>query len=102
MDDTLSTIGANDLEVGVELYKSLNLSAIDLKEPWRFSALREISEYLNSIPDAAFVVRKVVSTNKNPQRSNLEHLASYVRLSKDKMATENKIKELEKQLKYYG
>lgn len=98
----VSDAGFNDILVGTELYRNLQLSPADLDDNITFSKIRDIAEFLNNHPDPIFVVNSVLRSNKNPQIKQLDHLWGYVELNNQKSVFEGKIKQLEKELEYYG
>lgn len=98
----VSAQGFDDVLVGTELYRALNIGAGEMMSPIQVDKIKEIAEYLNDHPDPLFEIGHLVRANKNPQMSNLDFFTSYVKLAKEKSQIQNKLKELEKQLSYYA
>ena len=91
----------NDMEVGVELYKALNLSRAEFADGTQTAKLKDIAEFLNNHPDPVFIIRSVIRSNKNPNIKNIDHLWTYVQLNNKKRDLENRINKLNNELKYY-
>jgi hypothetical protein len=97
-----SDIGIHDLELGTELYRVLQLKPYELTLPGTSGMLREISDYLSKHPSPIGLLSSVARSNRDPGRSQLEHLASYVKLANNRAEIKSKLEELDKQLSYYG
>jgi hypothetical protein len=97
----MDEIPTNNLEAGVALFQALNLSISDRADPIKMDQVKEIGEYLNSHPEPTWLIRTLVDKNKVPNRSNLEHILSYVRMDKERMAKQAEIDALTNGLRYY-
>lgn len=91
--------GFKDVLVGSELFRALNVGQGELKSPVQTQKIQEIAEYLNSHPDPMFVIGRV--KNNKGTMSNLDFLTSYVKLSKEKTMAQEKMVQLDKDLKFY-
>lgn len=101
MENTFTDTGFNDIMVGAELFNKLNLSQSAMMDPNNFTKVREIASFLNEHPDPHFVIQSVTNSNKNPAVKQIDHMLSYIRLYKERLAAKTKIEELDNQLKHY-
>lgn len=101
-ENAFAQLGIDDIDAGVELFNSLGLTPFDLSNGPRLNQLREIVEFLNDHPDPAWVVRSVSRSNRNPDRSNLEHLLVFVRLQRERIDLQQQIDRVDKELQHYG
>lgn len=92
--EKITEAGFNDILVGTELYAATKMSQADMMDPHKAAQIREIADFLNSHPDPIFLIGTLVRGNKSPNMSNLEYIASYVKLNKAR-------KEIDRQLKSY-
>lgn len=101
MDNILNDINADPI-IGAHLFKTLNVSPYAVSaDPSLFAKVRQIADFFSGHPDPLFVIDSVSRSNKNPNIKQVDHLASYVKLSKDKFAYLSKLDQLDKELKYY-
>ena len=100
-DTSFSEMGVNNIELGVALHRYLGLNSIENQQPDNMNKVREISEFFNDHPEAVGTLERVARSNKNPNIKNVDHLLSFVSLSKEKFSLLNKIDDLNKQLKFY-
>ena len=98
--DELEQIGANSLELGTALHSAVG--GISDKDPIKISQIQEIAEFFNNHPDAVETMGRVSRSNSNPNLSNLEHLTTYVLLSKKRMGIMDSLENINNELKYYG
>jgi hypothetical protein len=98
LDEALNNF--NELDVGVNLIKTLDITEGDMLSPVIQAKVSDIAEYLNEHPDPNFVVG-LVKHNKSQEMSNLDYLAGYVKLNflKDKLMKQ--IAQTEKDIKFY-
>ena len=92
----------NDITVGTELFKSLDITQSELISPIQTAKIRDIAGFLNEHPDPLFIVGSIIRSNKNPNINNLDHLWSYVKLNNNKAELTVKLEKINKELQYYG
>lgn len=102
MENTPSESGFDDVLVGTELFRVLKVGPNEFKNPQKMQQIEAIASYLNEHPDPMFELNRVVSSNKNPNFSSLEHLFSFVTLKKEEASLKGKMEQLKKQLEHYG
>jgi len=100
MDDELQEVGANSLELGVALHKAVG--GLSDKDPVTINQIQDVAEFFNNHPDAVDTMGRVTRSNKNPNISNLDHLTTYMLLSKKKMSIMDSLDNINNELKYYG
>lgn len=98
----IGELGANDILVGTELFRTLKMTSGDMTDPQKFHKMREITKFLNEHPDPLFIIGSVTRSNNNPNRENLDHLFDFVQLTKEKGALSDKLDNINNELKLYG
>ena len=98
---SFSEMGVDDIELGVVLHRTLELNEFDLSMPDKMNRVKEISEFMNQHPDAISTIERVARSNRNPNISQLDHLTSFVSLSKEKLRILDGLDSINNQLKYY-
>ncbi len=100
IQDPFETMGT-DIEIGVKLFQSLKLGPAEFKDAQKLGRLKDITAFLNKCPDASFIIDVITRSNKNPERSNLDHFWSYVELKKQENEAKNSLGKLKKELDFY-
>ena len=90
------------LEVGVALFEATGVSSFEAQDVTVASKLGEIAEFFGKHPDAVSTIRRVSRANQNPNVDRLDHMLSFVKLSKERMDAAGKLQKLEDELKFYG
>lgn len=98
--DELNEIGANSLDLGVALHKAVG--GLVTKSPNEVTQIQELAEFFNEHPDAVEVLGRITRSNQNPNIKQLDHLTSYMLLSKKKLGILDSLDNINNELKYYG
>ena len=101
MEHSFTDVGISSLEVGTELFKTLDITPYDLQSPTTLQKIREVASFLNEHEDPLFFIGSI-RHNRNANMSNLDYLLSHAKLAKDRMLTQKKLAQLENELKYYA
>lgn len=98
LEDTLGKF--NDLDVGVDFIKTLNLTEGDLMSPITENKVVEIIDFLNNHPDPKFVTG-LTKYNRSQEMSNLDYLVGYVKLNTLRNGLLKQVSQVEKDIKFY-
>ena len=98
---SFTDMGVNDIGLGVALHETLGLNEFDLQIPGNMNKLREIAEFMNEYPEAISTVERVARANKNPNIKNIDHMISFVAISKEKLRILDGLDDINNQLKHY-
>lgn len=101
MED-FTDIGIDNIEIGVELFNATKINQSDLTDATIVNKIKTIADFLKDHPDPVFIIQSVSRSNSNPDRSNLEHLYSFVGLQNQKKETQETLDKLNNELKHYG
>lgn len=101
MDNSFLDAGFQDPLVGAEIFKLLDVGEATFKDAQEFMKLKEIGEFLGNFQDAPFVVDRALRRNPGGKVKALDAVLSFVKLRKDYMGTQDKLKTLEKELSFY-
>jgi len=93
--------GINNIDLGVELFKGLNMDPAEFSNPTNNSMVREIAEFMENHPEPTGIISSVLSKKTNPSVRNLDHLYNYVQLSKKRESLRSEMDKLTSELKYY-
>ena len=91
--------GFNDVMVGAELFRNLQIGQAELLDPQKVSLLKEVSGFLNEHPDPMFLIGSL--SRSRGSLEPLEHFASFVHLSRQKEQAQEQVDKLNKELKFY-
>lgn len=99
MSDELQS---DNLDLATEMHRQMGLAFMDLSNPTVSSQLAEITQFLENEPDPNFVLRSVLNSKKSNEITSLDHMLSFVRLSKEKNNINEKLSNINKELEYYA
>lgn len=90
----------NDIEVGVNFIKTLNIAEEDMAFPTNEMKVREVAEYLNEHPEPDFIIG-LTKNNRSPNMNNLDFLTGYVKLNKKRDELERALARVVRDIKFY-
>ena len=99
-DSPITDAGYNSVVAGAEVMALLNLDDRILAIPREFAKFKEISEFVNSAPDALQRL-KVALSKPTSHASPLDHLLGFTQLHKQRMSMKEQLKKLEEQIAFY-
>ena len=89
-----------DAVKGAEIMNLLGISPYMLNDPQTFGKVKEVMSYMKNLPDTAFFVSRITTGKVVPSR--LDHVWSYIQVLNKKEDAQNKLMDIEKNLRSYS
>ena len=100
MPDTFTDLGF-DLESGVIIFRALNISETDLKDPMKWQKIKEIGQFTSEFQDGASLLQHILTKKINPDISPLDFVHNYTQLRTEMIENNLRGEELRKKASQY-
>lgn len=96
----ISDAGYQSVTAGAEVMALLNLDDRILADPREFAKFKELSEFVNSAPDALARLKAALS-KPSSFTDPIDHLLGFTQLHRQRAELKNQLKKLEEQISFY-
>ena len=96
-----SDIGFNSIENAVDVFKSLNVTEVTLKNPIEWQKLKEIASFTNQFSDATSLINGVLARKTTPDVPLIDYVWTYIKLRQECIQKQEQVRRLEQEISIY-